>query len=166
MHEFKKNPELYYACKLLSSKDHREYKRLIKVKDMYGYATDGIACIKFPLTLEDGYYIPVKVTKTKIQIAKYAPLEKFPYPECDRIFNITDYSYKEVDLPNEGSESIVLFTYDVLNNAVQPINFKYIQSMEGVLDHHKYIVQVYEENKRPYIFQFKDTTIAIMGMAV
>jgi len=167
----RKNSEMYYACKLVNIKENRLYKSVIKIENETVNSTNGHVLIECNYKAEDGFYMPIKVTKQEVIIRKIKDLTDIHYPETDNILyersgytkvNITD-THKYADRENR----FPIFLYDLLNNIKQCINFKHVIGLESILEDHQYKVKVMEKEKySPYIFDInKSVKIAVMSIA-
>jgi len=167
----KNNHGMYYACKLLNIKTDQLYKSVLKIENETVTSTNGYVLIEFSYPAENGFYMPIKVTKQEVIIRKTKELTDICYPETDSILheksgytevNITD-THKYADRENR----FPIFLYDLLNNIKQCINFKYVIGLESILEDHQYKVKVMEKEKHsPCIFDInKSVKIAVMSIA-
>jgi len=66
----KKNSEMYYACKLVNIKADQLYKSVLKIENETVTSTNGHVLVEFSYPAEDGFYMPIKVTKQIVIIRK------------------------------------------------------------------------------------------------
>jgi hypothetical protein len=168
-YNIKNNNEMYYACKLINIKSNSNYKTVLKIENHNVLATNGHVLIHFNFPAEDGFYMPIKVTKKEIIIRKINELDFFVYPETDSILNALGYT--EVNITDihkyaDRENKFPIFLYDLLNNIKQCINYRYLIGLESILEDYQYKVKVLEKEKlNPYIFNINQTVkIAIMAI--
>ena len=83
-----RNKKMAMAAKILLKKDNRDYVSKMMVKDGFAYCTNGNCLVKIATDIKDGFYRPIKITKTFVELQE---VESFEYPDIESVLNFESH---------------------------------------------------------------------------